>query len=49
MFSRGKTKPERSTDGSSEMNIAAIIALCIVSTIVDTNTPSPSDADEVNE
>ena len=43
MFSIGKTKPESSTDGSSEMKIAASIAFCMVSAMVETKTPTPSE------
>ena len=49
MFSSGKTKPDSRIDGISEMKIAASIAVCMVSAIVDTNTPTPSDADQVEQ
>ena len=43
MFSIGKTKPESRTDGISEMKIAASIAVCMLSAMVETNTPTPSE------
>ena len=49
MFSSGKTKPESRIDGISERKIAASIAVCMVSAMVDTNTPMPSEADQVEQ